>query len=141
MVPSHRTRLLEFSLLRFEDRAGLSAHSRTEIGVSDGCVQRKSAQAGRPQSLAVSAIAVDAHRTAAAPIRPMKAGFILRFSGSVEHQVLHLDSSSMALGVPRTLSSYYEPSLIGRQRPYERAAPLLEPLRQRSSGSGHVIPR
>ena len=30
---------------RLADSVGLSAHSRTEIGVSEGCVQRKSAQA------------------------------------------------------------------------------------------------
>jgi hypothetical protein len=33
---------------RFRSCRGLSAHSRTEIGVSHGCVQRKSAQAQKP---------------------------------------------------------------------------------------------
>jgi hypothetical protein len=32
---------------RLKDSAGLSAHSRTEIGVSRGCVQRKLAQVRR----------------------------------------------------------------------------------------------
>jgi hypothetical protein len=47
--PRAAARVLIARLARLGDCAGFSAHSRTEIGVLDECVQRKSAQAFWPR--------------------------------------------------------------------------------------------